>query len=414
MGKKKILILSDHALSTSGVGTQTRHLVNGLLEKNKWTVRQFGAALKHADYNTVVVNEDFIIKPIDGFGNRDLLRVALATEKPDILLIFTDPRFFIWLWEMEDEIHQMCPIAYWHVWDNGPWPAYNTVLYESTDMVNCHSYLTYEMVAERFPEKTNFIPHALPENLFYPLESHKFNVKNAKSELLGSDRADHFIGIWVNRNAKRKRPGDVLVSWKRFLEKLEEEQGHRNATLIMHTDPNDQEGPNLLLMSETLGLKEHVFFSNQRLDFENMNVLYNISDFCLNISYAEGFGLPTLECMMAGTPIVAVKTGGLTRQVVDHRDGTENGAAVDVSLRSLVGSQAVPYIYEDYASEEDIADGILKIYNLSPTEKEALGEKVLNYARSEFNYQKTVDMWDKSLTDLIENWEYKSWECETF
>ena len=169
MGKKKILILSDHALSTSGVGTQTRHLVSGLLEKNKWTFRQFGAALKHNDYETVVVNEDFIIKPIDGFGNKELLRVALATEKPDILLIFTDPRFFIWLWEMEDEIHQVCPIAYWHVWDNGPWPAYNNVLYESTDLVNCHSYLTYEMVSERFPEKTNFIPHALPENLFFPI-----------------------------------------------------------------------------------------------------------------------------------------------------------------------------------------------------------------------------------------------------
>ena len=240
------------------------------------------------------------------------------------------------------------------------------------------------------------------------------NIINIKKSLLGKDRANHFTGIWVNRNAKRKRPGDVLVSWKRFLEKLEEEHGHKNATLVMHTDPNDHEGPNLLLMSEALDLKEHVFFSNQRLDFNNMNVLYNISDFCLNISYAEGFGLPTLEAMMAGVPIVAVKTGGLTRQVVDHRDGTENGAAIEVKLKSLVGSQSVPYIYEDYASEEDIASGILKIYNLSPSEKEALGEKVLNYARTEFSYQNTVDMWDKSLTDLLENWEHKSWECETF
>ena len=168
------------------------------------------------------------------------------------------------------------------------------------------------------------------------------------------------------------------------------------------------------MMSEALELTNHVFFSNQRLEFDKMNILYNISDFCLNISYAEGFGLPTLEAMMSGTPIVAVKTGGLTRQVIDHRDGTENGSAIDVSLKSLVGSQTVPYIYEDYASEEDISSGILKIYNLSEKEKEALSEKVLNYARSEFSYQKTVDLWDETLTDLIENWEYKAWECETF
>ena len=95
--KKKVLVLADHALSTSGVGCQTRHLLQGLIEKGEWSFRQFGAALKHANYDTVVVNEDLIIKPIDGFGNPDLIRVALATEKPDAVFIFTDPRFFIWL-----------------------------------------------------------------------------------------------------------------------------------------------------------------------------------------------------------------------------------------------------------------------------------------------------------------------------
>ena len=116
--KKKILMLSDHALSTSGVGCQSRHLINGLLKKGEWTFRQFGAAMKHDNYDVVAVNEDFIIKPVDGFGTKDLLRTTLAAEKPDILFLFTDPRFFIWLFEMEDEIHQQCPIVWWHVWDN--------------------------------------------------------------------------------------------------------------------------------------------------------------------------------------------------------------------------------------------------------------------------------------------------------
>ena len=152
-----MLALSDHALSTSGVGTQSRHLFYGLIGKNEWTIRQFGAALKHSSYETVVPHEDLVIKPIDGFGTRDLLRIALATEQPDVLFIFTDPRFFIWLFEMEDEVHQVCPIAWWHVWDNHPYPDFNSALYESTDLINCHSYLTYELLKERFPDKTNFI-----------------------------------------------------------------------------------------------------------------------------------------------------------------------------------------------------------------------------------------------------------------
>jgi len=414
MEKKKVLVLSDHALSTSGVGTQTRHLVMGLIEKGDWTFRQFGAALKHNDYRTAVVNDDFIIKPIDGFGDRDTLRVTLATEKPDILLIFTDPRFFIWLFEMEDEIHQVCPIVWWHVWDNYPYPKFNETLYQGTDFINCHSYLTYEMVKDHFPDKTGFIPHAIPDNIYHPLDEK--TVQSEKNRILGWERRDHFVGIWVNRNAKRKRPNDVLLSWKYFLDELEKKHGHRKATLIMHTDPYDQEGPNLVMTSEHYGINDTVFFSGERLDFDKMNILYNISDFCINISYAEGFGLPTLECMQAGKPIIAVKTGGLTRQVVDHRDGSENGIALDVEVKTLVGSQQVPYIYEDYVDPKTVGSAIFEMHEKSPEERKDLGEKARLYVESEFNYQTTVDLWDKSLRDIHKNWRerYERWECKTY
>ena len=73
LSKYKVLVLSDHALSTSGVGTQTRHLIEGLLKKECWSFRQFGAALKHEDYRTIVVNEDFIIKKV--YGKMILIRV---------------------------------------------------------------------------------------------------------------------------------------------------------------------------------------------------------------------------------------------------------------------------------------------------------------------------------------------------
>ena len=408
--KLKVLVLSDHALSTSGVGTQTRHLLNGLIKKGCWTFRQFGAALKHSDYRTVVVNDDLIIKPIDGFGNPEMLRVALATEKPDILFIFTDPRFFVWLFDMEDEIHQICPIVWWHVWDNYPYPEFNNSFYKSTDLLNCHSHMTYSMLKDKFPNKVNFVPHSLPEDLFFPLE--KDIIDKFKLSLLGKERADHFVGIWVNRNAKRKRPGDVLESWKLFLEDLEKQKGHKNATLIMHTDPRDNEGPNLFAVSKMLGIEQNVFFSTDRLEFEKMNVLYNISDFCLNISYAEGFGLSTLESMMTGTPIIAVKTGGLTRQVCNALEGGENGVALNVETKSLVGSQSVPYIYEDYTSNPSIAKGIMKYYNLSELEKSKLKEKVLKYAKTEFSYQKTIDLWHDTMLKTYKNFKenYKSWE----
>ena len=143
-------------MSTSGVGTQARWLVNGLINTGKYSFRCFGGAVKHDDYNTTAVNSDFIIKPTDGFGDRNLLRQTLIQLRPDAIILFTDPRFFIWIWEMADEIRQICPITYWHLWDNDPWPEFNRVLYESTDLINCINWPTYQMVKERFPEKTNY------------------------------------------------------------------------------------------------------------------------------------------------------------------------------------------------------------------------------------------------------------------
>ncbi len=411
--KKKVLVLSDHALSTSGVGVQTRHLINGLLKKDEWTFRQFGAAMKHDNYDTVQVNDDFIIRPIDGFGTPELLRVTLATEKPDLLLLFTDPRFFIWAWEMEDEIHQVCPIAYWHVWDNRPVPQFNKVLYESTDLLNCHSYLTYEVCKELVPDKVNFVPHALPGEVYRQLPPEE--ITKFKKQVLGPKRLDHFVVFWMNRNARRKRAGDLLWAWKEFMDRLDVNHGDNKASLLLHTDPIDREGQNLYEVAEMLGIRDSVVFSKDRLDFEQINVLHNISDTCINVSYAEGFGLTTLEAMQVGKPIIAVKTGGLTRQVVDHRDGTENGVAIDVELTTLVGSQQVPYIYEDLVSHTSIADAIEKMYLFGPKKRAQLGTKAKNYVDSEFNYQKTIDLWHDTMNDTISNWrkKYERWTCKT-
>ncbi len=410
--KKKILLLSDHALSTSGVGCQSRFLVNGLIETGKWTVRQFGAAIKHTDYRPTRVNDDFIIKPVDGFGDPQLIKTTLATEKPDVIILFTDPRFFVWLWEMEDEIHQICPIAYWHVWDNRPVPEFNSVLYDSTDLINCHSYDTYEYVKDIAPGRTNFIPHAVPSNLFYPLS--KTECKEQKAHVLGEERLDHFTAFWVNRNAKRKRPGDLLWAWSIFLENLEKVYGHRDATMLMHTDPEDPEGPNLYAVAEMLGVVDNIVFSVDRIEFEKMNILHNIADFTINISYAEGFGLSTLEAMMCAKPIIAAHTGGQKRQVVDHRDGTENGFSLPIEFKTLVGSQNVPYIYEDYCSVETIADRIMKMYELGAEGREQLVKKAQAYAFSEFSLENTIEKWDDTLTELIDNWKkrYNRWDIK--
>ena len=98
--KIKILTISDHPLSPSGVGTQTRYFIESLLRTGKFQFVSMGGAIKHEDYKPLKTEEwqdDWIIFPVDGYGGPDAVRSMLRSTKPDILWFMTDPRFYGWL-----------------------------------------------------------------------------------------------------------------------------------------------------------------------------------------------------------------------------------------------------------------------------------------------------------------------------
>ena len=91
------------------------------------------------------------------------------------------------------------------------------------------------------------------------------------------------------------------------------------------------------------------------------------------------------------------------------------GIGLDVKFKTLVGSQSVPYIYEDYCTVEDAADAIYSLFTMSPEERKKLGNKAYDYVKSEFNFQKTVDLWHESMLNLTEQWKNKKpdfWSIE--
>ena len=68
MTKNKILVLSDHPLSPSGVGTQTKYMIDALLKTGRYQFVCLGGAVKHHDYTPQKVEphgNDFIIYPVD-------------------------------------------------------------------------------------------------------------------------------------------------------------------------------------------------------------------------------------------------------------------------------------------------------------------------------------------------------------
>ena len=170
MSKKKILVLSDHPLSPSGVGTQTKYMIEALLETGRYKFVCLGGAVKHADYTPMNVEpwgDDWRIFPVDGYGNEESIRSVLRQEKPDALWFMTDPRFYTWLWEMENEVRAQVPMIYYHVWDNYPYPMFNGDYYRSNDHVACISKVTYDIVQNVSPKvNSSYLPHAVSPKAF--------------------------------------------------------------------------------------------------------------------------------------------------------------------------------------------------------------------------------------------------------
>ena len=116
--KTKIFVIADHPMAPSGVGTQTKYFIEALLETGRYKFICFGGAMKHENYNPTKTDkwgEDLVIIPVDGYGSQENVRSLIWTEKPDILWFMTDPRFYEWLWDIENEIRPLMPMIYYHV-----------------------------------------------------------------------------------------------------------------------------------------------------------------------------------------------------------------------------------------------------------------------------------------------------------
>jgi len=407
----KVFVIADHPYSPSGVGTQTRYMIEALLETEKFSFLCFGGAIKHTDYapqKTDKWGENLVVYPVDGYGSQESVRSIIRTEKPDMLWFMTDPRFFPWLWEIEDEIRSLMPMVYYHVWDNYPYPKFNKVWYDSNDAVVCISKVTHDIVNTVSPEvESHYLPHAVrPEN-FKPLSEEDKKALREKMKI----PEEKFVVFWNNRNARRKQSGTLIHWFKEFLDRVDQ----KNARLIMHTDPKDPNGPNLIAIVEDLGLTNgEVQFSTQKVDFPDLAAMYNVADVTVNISDAEGFGLSTLESLSCGTPIIVNMTGGLQEQVTDGENWF--GIGIEPVSKAVIGSQDIPYIYEDRINKEDFINALEKIYNMTPEERDKMGSMGNEYVNKKYNYEAYTSRWEELLTEIYNkcgSWEtrsgYKKW-----
>jgi glycosyltransferase involved in cell wall biosynthesis len=413
--KKKILVIADSPLVPSGIGTQTKYMIEAMLRTGKFKFYCLAGAISHRDYRTQSVDpwkDDWLIKPVDGYGNPHIVRGIMQEYKPDALWFMTDPRFYTWLWEMEDEIRPKIPMIYYHVWDNYPYPDFNKKYYDSNDVVCTISKVTDDIVRTVSPDvKCVRIPHSVDTKIF---SKRTESDRNTVRSQICKDHENKLIFFWNNRNARRKQSGSLIFWFKDFLDKV----GHDKAVLVMHTEPKDPNGQDLIAIMNNLELNDgQVVLSTQKISPHDLGNVYSAVDCTINISDAEGFGLGTLESLAAETPIIVNMTGGLQEQVTDGDKWF--GIGLQPTSKAIIGSQDVPYIYEDRVCQEDVVGALEQFYNFTKEEREDMGKAGRQHVLDNYGFAQYAGLWYQTFEEVFEefgSWKerknYKSWSFE--
>jgi glycosyltransferase involved in cell wall biosynthesis len=449
--KPLILLLSDDLRLHSGIATMSKELVLHTAHKFDWL--QVGAAVKHPDEGKFFDVSDDINKeagitdasvriiPSSGYGNQQMLRQIITTENPDAILHFTDPRFWGWLYAMEDEIRRHIPIFYYNIWDDLPDPMWNAPFYGSCDLLMGISKQTYginKRVMEKFGMamedwQIRYVPHGVSER-FKPIskDSEEYqSVLNMKKSLGIEDKK--FVVLYNNRNIRRKNPGDVVLAYKEFCDTLTAEEA-KDVVLLFHTQQVDPNGTDLNEVIKNVCPDYNVVFTNSKYSTDDLNLVYNLADVTINMASNEGFGLATCESVNAGTPIIVNVTGGMQDQCNFTIDGEYITAEQYVELgslhnrkklpqnlswgswvnpiwptnRSLQGSPATPYIFDDRCSYEDAAKALRQWYDTPEERRIECGLEGSQWMKSEESGMTASQMGNRfveCMETAIEKWQ---------
>jgi hypothetical protein len=441
--RKKILLITDDIRFPSGVGSMGKEIILHTAHHFNWV--NLGGAVNHPENgkrfdlspetNKLMGIEDSYVHIManTGYGSADQIRAILKGEKFDAIFLITDPRYFIWLFQIENEIRQKMPIIYLNIWDDYPAPFYNKAFYESCDAllaISKQTKLINKLVlGDKVENKvTRYIPHGINTNFFFPIEKDNKELLDVKKKIFGDKEYD-FILFFNSRNIRRKSTPDTLLAFKLFLDRLPKEKASKCAFLL-HTELVSEAGTDLIAVKELLfgDVYDNVYFSHEKIDHATLNKMYNLSDAVILLSSAEGWGLSLTEALVTSTPFIANVTGGMQDQMRfenltgdwfeptpelpsnNRKTLTKHGEwafPVYPTSRSLVGSPLTPYIWDDRCTPEDAADRIMELYEMSPEERQKRGESGRQWAlgnEAGFTAQTMGDRVIEACDTLFQTW----------
>jgi len=270
---------------------------------------------------------------------------------------------------------------------------------ESTDprklcgCYNCNVPLNEQLFCPKFKDETT---------LFCKYINNKWTEMNdLPIYRLKEEFTNKFVYLFVGQNHRLRKKIDRLL--KAFSLLLDSKQMKDRLHLHLHTQPQSNTGINILTLLNKFGIQDNVSFSyngwrSSGGSEEALCRLYNLSDVGVTASSSEGFGLPILESMVCGKPVIATDCTSMTELIgIDQpqtKTTNQRGLLAKIGDNDLISAE----ITRQLVDISDLSTKMKEIYTNKELRKKC-SENCLEFVKP-YTWNQIALKWDKLIREM--------------
>ena len=297
----KVIVHSCAPWSASGYGTQTgiwsRELVKAGHEvyvSNFWGLN--GTVL---EWNGIPVLPAFG----GGYASPSLQEHARHIG-PDLVITLGDVRV------LDPAVLRELPVAHWLPADCRPMSAADRQVVEASgSQLIAMSRFGLARFRDAGFLNALYWPHAIDMSVFrIPSPEERARFRGDRG--VGPDT--FVIGVnAANNDAIRKAAPEMMLAFAKF------SRDHPDSLLALHTGVHQDGGQDLEYLAEALGITDRTRVVDQYryaaglISPESMAEWYGSLDLLCGATYAEGFGIPVVESLACGVPVVTTRCSSM-------------------------------------------------------------------------------------------------------
>ena len=297
---------------------------------------------------------------------------AFGGHMPDLCIILKD------CWVLEPDAYKRFPaVINWLAFDTDPMGIPDRIYFENVPHAVPAALSRWGAKAARdVGLDAVYVPHGIDTSLWTT------GSKEDARRLLGLPQGVFIAGIDAQNAGPRKGWGEQFEAFA-----MHPDPG---ALLLVHAAPDNEEGMNLRHLAQRLGLNQsgseplpgdRVKFGSQfnMTELQMVN-WYRSLDVLLACSYGEGFGVPIVQALACGKPVIGTRCTAITEKIPAGMGWTVPGhrwwhphhqswwcipqtREIAKALgKAAAGKHAVPEVIRQWAVSEYDADDVTARY----------------------------------------------------